>query len=119
RLMRNRRRELPRIAANCGEPVARPRDLSTPLSPARLHAAGALHRLACLEPAMLRRNEIALDLGAGLHQFADRRPAIGFWRGELGVDLGAPLRKPGDLRLGLRGLLAQSLIALAQLGRKA
>ena len=43
-------------------------------------------------------------LGAGLHQLADRRPAIGFWRGELDVDLGAPLRKPGDLGLGLRGL---------------
>ena len=65
---------------------------------------------------MLGRGEVALDLGAGLHQLADRRPAIGFWRGELGVDLGAPLRKPGDLGLGLRSRLAQSLIALAQLG---
>ncbi len=64
-----RNRELA-IAARLG---LTPFALFPALSPARSFGTDTLDRFARLEPAMLGRREAALDLGARLHQLADRR----------------------------------------------
>ena len=102
------------IAVSSQRDAARPFPGSIPGS-TRQHSARSTASLAssqrCSAAARLRSTSARVFISS-----LTDGPPLAFGAASMGVDLGAPLRKPGDLGLGLRSLLAQSLIALAQLG---
>ena len=110
---------MPKIAAhlqrNCVRPVSTPTRSIPTLIPGSIPAACTLDGLARFEPAMLGLARLRSTSARVFISSLTDWP-LGLRRGEHRVDLGAPLRKPGDLGLGLRDRLAQGLIALAHLG---